>query len=127
MLPPTRWRWWAPTPGEEVAVLPPVSTGGAAAIEAGSRVASPWQPVQEPAPPESWTMPSMCSPPATLMVPFGFTVPAWQLTHAVTAPTGGWGAAGGRPWQVPQAAWVPSTLFQTGVLRKPPAVAAPWQ
>ena len=57
MLPPVRWRWWAPTPGAEVAVLPRVSTGGAAAIEAGSRAGSPWQVTHEladvPLPPSS--------------------------------------------------------------------------
>ena len=58
------------------------------------------------------------------MAPSGFTVPAWQPLQADAPPeTAGW-FAGGRPWQAPQAAWVPSTLFQTGAGTVPPD---PWQ
>ena len=78
------------------------------------------------------TAPFMCRPPATLMVPFAFTVPGWQLAQAVRPPvTAGCpcAAGGGRPWQVPQAACVPSTLVQVGVVSEPPplAMVPPWQ
>ena len=46
MLPPVRWRWWAPTPGAEVAVFPLASTGGAGAIADGVRAGSPWHVAQ---------------------------------------------------------------------------------
>ncbi len=34
---------------------------------------------------------------------------------------------GGSPWQAPQAAWLPSTVVQTGCIAVPPPSVAPWQ
>jgi hypothetical protein len=46
------------------------------------------------------------------------TIP-WQVLHAVEL---GWGAAGGSPWHVPQAAWLPFTVVQVGVVTVPPGI-----
>ena len=95
------------------------------------RATSPWHPVQvpfAPLPAARSTTPFTCKPPETLTVPSGLTVPAWHTAQLVTPPeVDGWGAAGGRPWQVPQAACVPSTRFQTGETSAPPWSVAPWQ
>src|SRR6187401_1499648 len=54
----------------------------------------------------------------------------WQLIHGDTPPTCGGG--GGRLWQLPHAAWLPSTRVHVGAVFVPPegspySVTAPWQ
>ena len=62
------------------------------------------------------------------MEPSAWTVPAWQRAQEVTPPaTDGWDDEGGRPWQVPQVACVPSTRFHAGAVLVPPPAAEPWQ
>src|ERR1700674_5526547 len=124
---PPRCVWWAPTAMVVVAVSPLVPLGGAAGFVA--RVASPWHEVQERLAMSS--TPFMCLPPATSTVPSGFMVAGWHWAQAVRPPvTDGWPLAvgGGMAWQVPQAAWVPSTWVHFGCVFVPPAASVPpWQ
>ena len=114
--PPPRWVWWAPTPMSPVATPPLRSVGGA------SLLPDPWQLLQSLL---DSKMPLMCRPPPTSMVLSPSTVPGWQVSQSAL---GGWGAGGGEPWQVPQAAWVPFTVVQVGVWMVPPALSVlPWQ
>src|SRR5690242_6348709 len=118
--------WWAPTARAEVAVSPFVPRGGAGAFT--TRAASPWQEVQERF--ATSTTPFTCSPPETTMFPLASTVPGWHPAQVVTPPAmAGWPVegGGGRPWQVPQRACVPSTRVQVGAVRLPPPSVAPWQ
>jgi hypothetical protein len=101
-----------------VAVLPWVSTGGALF----AAVAVPWQLKQVIEPACTW--PSMCCAGLAIVLLPAATV-SWHPAQLV-APDG-WGAGGGSPWQVPQAAWLPSTLFQMGLVALPPPSVAPWQ
>ena len=82
--PALRCDWWAPTPRAVVDVLPCASLGGAGAMTALARVESPWQDVQ--AVPLTSTVPLMCLPPATSIVPSANTVPGWHPAHAVVPP-----------------------------------------
>src|SRR5690242_21078525 len=111
--------WCAPTPSAVVRTLPLVSAGGA-----GFTPVVPWHDVQLRF--ATSIAPFMCSPPATLIVPSALTVPGWQELQAVL-----WacGAGGGKPWQLPHCACVPSTLVHTGVMAAPPFTAPdpPWQ
>jgi hypothetical protein len=63
-------------------------------------------------------------------VPPAATTAPWHGAHDLRrhAPAGGWAPPGGRPWQVPHAAWLPSTRVQVGVVSAPPGNSvAPWQ
>ena len=108
--------WCAPTAREVVAVSPCVPTGGAGLVPL------PWQLEQER--PATSMVPFMCSLEVRLSDPSGFTVPGWHELQFVFCACG---AGGGTPWQVPHAAWVPSTFVQRGVLLRPPPSVAPWQ
>ncbi len=117
MAPVRTCAWWAPTAIAPVAVAPVVETGGAAFA------AEPWHEVQPMGPRSS--SPSMCWPPATSIPPSAVTVSGWQVWHAGFE---GWGASGGLPWQVPQAASPSPTAVQVGTVFVPFAASvAPWQ
>ena len=68
-------------------------------------------------------------PPPASIEPSGLTVSGWQALQVARvnpAASSGW-FAGGRPWQVPQEACVPSTFVQRGAMLVPPVSVAPWQ
>ena len=111
---------------------PAGATGGAEAssglgLPGGTtRPAVPWHEVQLAA---TFATPFTWPPPATLMVPFGFTVDGWHWLQvaAVTVPArAGW-PAGGRPWQFTH--WMLVSV-QSGVAaapRTPLKSNPPWQ
>ena len=79
-----------------------------------------WQPEQV-SPLTASDAPLMCLPPATLMVPSAFTVPAWQEAQALEseATSGGplWAVvSGGKSWQLLHVAAAP---FQAGLIVVP--------
>ncbi len=81
-----------------------------------------------PVKPSVSTRPFTCLPPTTSMLPSAFTLAGWQSAQVAADPAVNAGCpAGGSPWQVPQAAWVPSTTVQRGETLLPPGSVAPWQ
>ena len=113
---------WAPTPRADVAELPVVSEGGAAAScglsAVAARVARPWQVEQVSV--TTFTAPSMWVALATVVE----VKPVWQFPHAAFWT---WGTAGGAPWQAAQPATWADPPVQVGDLSVPPTSVAPWQ
>ena len=109
-----RCDWCAPTDTRVVSLRPAVSTGGAGLSML------PWQEVQLP---DVCTIPSMCFSGCTMVRP-GPAVSVWQASQFDAT---GWPSAGGRAWQAPHSAWVPSTFVQAGRVREPPDSVVPWQ
>jgi hypothetical protein len=66
----------------------------------------------------------MCNAGLVITRPAPTTAP-WQLSQRVPV---GCDPPGGRPWQVPQASCVPSTVVHVGAVIEPPAASVPpWQ
>ena len=111
IVPVTTCFWCAPTARCVVSVSPRVPTGGA-----GFTPSVPWQAVQPP--PSTWTVPSMCLPPARSIAPVARTVPSWQRLQSAFC---GCGSGGGAPWQELQAVGPADTTVQVGAVARPPA------
>ncbi len=109
---------WVPTTeaGEPAGAIGGADASRALGLPAGTvRDGSPWQAVQLA---DTFATPFTWPPPATLIVPFGFTVDGWHWLQVagVTVPVSAGWPVGGSPWQFTH--WMPVSV-QIGVAAAP--------